>query len=160
MKYFYTILLAVLTLPVSAQTVTVKTGQVSYIHDGFIAGDMPFSTDGTTLTVEGKAYNIADITSIVVDFSPVKDDIVEVKYNGATASVVVSGDIAKYLTVTVSGADVSVVQDPSLQSEVTYTLSGSSSNGSFTTNGDFKINLIMRALTLTSSNGQRGSRRR
>ena len=153
MKYFYTILLAVLTLPVGAQTVTVKTGQISYIHNGFNAGDMPFSINGTTLTVEGKVYNIADITSIVVDFSPVKNDIVEVKYNDATASVVVAGNIAKYLTVTVSGADVSVIQDPLLQSEVTYTLSGSSSNGSFTTDGDFKNIINLNNLTLTSSNG-------
>jgi len=152
MKYFYTILLAVLTLPVGAQTLNVKTGQVTYRFNSDTTGDMPF-TDGTTLTIVGKTFPIADITNIVVNETAVANSNVSVSYEGATASVVVSGDIAKYLTVTVSGADVSVVQDPSLQSEVTYTLSGSSSNGSFTTNGDFKINLIMRALTLTSSNG-------
>ena len=152
MKYFYTILLAVLTLPIGAQTLNVKTGQVTYRFNSDTTGDMPF-TDGTTLTIVGKTFPIADITNIVVNETAVANSNVSVSYEGTTASVVVSGDIAKYLTVTVSGADVSVVQDPSLQSEVTYTLSGSSSNGSFTTDGDFKINLIMRALTLTSSNG-------
>ena len=135
MKYFYTILLAVLTLPVGAQTLNVKTGQVTYRFNSDTTGDMPF-TDGTTLTIVGKTFPIADITNIVVNETAVANSNVSVSYEGATASVVVSGDIAKYLTVTVSGADVSVVQDPSLQSEVTYTLSGSSSNGSFTTNGD------------------------
>lgn len=153
MKYLYTILLAVLTLPVGAQTVTVKTGQVTYVYDGFNVGDMPFTTNGTTLTIGGKTFNVADVTNILVDFSSVKDDVVDVKYNGSTASVVVSGNIARYLTVTASGADVSVVQDPLLQSEVTYTLSGSSSNGSFTTSGDFKNTINLSNLTLTSTNG-------
>ena len=83
----------------------------------------------------------------------VADSSVYVNYNGAEASVVVSGNIARYLTVTVSGADVSVVQDPLLQSEVIYTLSGSSSNGSFTTSGDFKNTINLSNLTLTSTNG-------
>ena len=146
-------LLTILTvLPAAAQTLNVKTGQVTYVHKVEKTGDMTF-TGGATLTVEGKPYPIADITNIVVDNTAVADSTVSVAYNGTSASVVVSGDIAKDLTVTVSGATVNVVQDPLLQSTVTYTLSGSSSNGSFTTDGNFKINLNLQLLTLTSTNG-------
>ena len=156
-KYFLNIVCSTLltifaVLPVTAQTLNVKTGQVTYVHKAASIGDMTF-TGGTTLTVEGKPYPIADITNIVVDNTAVADSSVSVNYSGASASVVVSGDIAKYLTVTVSGAAVNVVQDPLLQSTVTYTLSGSSSNGSFTTDGEFKNNFNLNSLTLTSTNG-------
>ena len=78
MKNFYTILLAVLTLPVGAQTLNVKTGQVTYRFNSDTTGDMPF-TDGTTLTIVGKTFPIADITNIVINETAVADSNVSVR---------------------------------------------------------------------------------
>lgn len=151
-KALTTALALALALTASAQTLNVKTGQVTYAHRAANAGDMTF-TGGTTLTVEGRAYNTGEISSITVDDSSVSDNTVSVSYGGTSASVVVSGNIARHLTVAVSGAHVTVTQSADLQQEVSYTLSGSSTNGSFTMNGDYKAAFVLSNLTLINLSG-------
>lgn len=140
------------TLVMSAQTLNVKMGEVTYAHSSSNTGDMTF-TNGTTVTIEGKAYAISDIDNITINNNSVADNTVSVTYNGALASVVVAGNVAKYLTVTANGATVNIVQDASLADEITYTLKGTSSNGSFYMNGDYKASLVLNNLTLTNTSG-------
>ena len=45
------------------------------------------------------------------------------------------------------------MQDANLAEEITYSLSGSSSNGSFYMDGDYKATLALNNLTLTNTNG-------
>jgi len=137
---------------VQAQTMNVKTGEVVYAHPAASTGDMTFS-GGTQLTVQGKTYNISDIDQIYVDNSSVADNTVSVVYSGTTALVTVAGNIAPYLTVTADGADVSIVQGESLEEKVTYTLSGSSTDGSFYMDGEYKMALVLNNLTLTNADG-------
>ena len=139
-------------ITIYAQSLNVNIGQTTYKHNADNTGDMLFS-NGTTLTVEGKTYNISDISNIVIDDNTVEDNTVSVVYNGNSANIVVAGNIAKYLTIAANGANVSILQDAALAEEITYTLSGSSNNGSFFMDGDYKATLALDNLTLTNTNG-------
>lgn len=152
MRKLYSILLALclMTISVSAQTLNVVVDNVTYAVPASQAGDMVY-TSGTTLTILNKTFTLSDIDSIYVDDSDVTDDAVNVTYSGTTAQVVVAGNIMQYLTVNVSGANVSIMQDSSLAEEINYTLTGTSTNGSFYMDGDYKATLTLSDLTLTST---------
>ena len=163
MKRLFTIatLLLVLSSAVSAQTtMNVRVGQVNYVFKTATVGEMNF-VEGSSLIIDGKTFGIIDGSSASVDFideislgdNEVADNTVDIVYNGSTANVVVAGNIASKLKVTATGAAVSVVQDESLQQEVTYTLSGTSSNGSFTMDGDHKASVVLSDLALTNPSG-------
>lgn len=140
------------TLAMSAQTLNVKMGEVTYAHSSSNTGEMTFA-NGSTVTIEGKTYTISEIDNIVINNNSVADNTVSVTYNGSSADVVVAGNVAKYLTVTASGATVSIIQDTSLADEITYTLTGTSTNGSFYMDGEYKASLVLNNLTLTNTSG-------
>lgn len=146
-------------MTVKAQTVNVKVGQVTYVHRVANVGEMPF-TSGSTLTIEGKVYSVDKslsttdfIDEIAVGDADVQDNSVSISYNGSTASVVVAGNVARYLTVEVSGAHVSIVQADDLADEITYTLSGTSTDGGFYMDGSLKASIALNGLTLTNPSG-------
>ena len=132
-----------------AQTLNINIGDVSYAIPASQAGDMPFN-NGSTLTVGAKSYSIDDITSITVNYSQVEDNTVKVNYNGTSAKVIISGNLAPYVTATVNNAHVKIIADNALQQTVTYTLSGTSANGSFYMDGDYAIDLVLNELHLTN----------
>lgn len=135
-----------------AQLLNVNVGNVTYSHNPASTGKMIFN-NGTTLTIEGRVYNISEIDSIVVVDGNVAPYTVNVVYNGSSAKVVVAGNIARYLTVTATDSYVSIIQSEALQKEVNYTLSGSSSNGSFFMDGSFKANFTLNNLSMTNPSG-------
>ena len=143
-------LVAVMTL--SAQTMNVKAGHVVYQIPAEQAGEMLFA-NGTTLTIEGKTFNLSDIDEISIDNTQVTDNTVSVQYNGAEATVFVAGNVAQYVTATVSGAHVSIVQGSDVSEEITYTLSGNSTDGEFTMTGSYKATVELAGLTLTNPAG-------
>lgn len=147
-KRILPVLLAVMvTSVVSAQTLNVQMGQIRYQVPADQAGQMLFSA-GENLTILEKVYAIMAIDSIFTDNSTVTDNAISITYNGDKAAVVVPGKIAKHLTIETNGAHVSIVQDANVTEEITYTLQGSSSNGSFFMNGDFKTSIVLNGLTL------------
>lgn len=81
------LLFAPLSQFVSAQTLNVKVGEVTYAHSAAQVGQMLFD-NGTTLTVQGKTYT-ADVTKVTVDDSHVADNTVAVSYQGSAAQVTV-----------------------------------------------------------------------
>jgi len=133
----------------AAQTLKIHSGPVTVAVPANQAGDMTYS-DGTFLTVMGKSWDIAVIDSITVDNSEVTDNAVDITYNGASAHVTVAGNVAPKLAVTVSGADVSVIAAADLQEEVFYTLSGTSDDGSFFMDGEFKATVTLNNLSLSN----------
>ncbi len=139
-----------LTITAGAQTLNVNVGNVTYQFPASQTDDMTYS-DGTTLTIMGKVFTIDDITSITVDKTTVTDNTVSVEYDGTSASVVVSGNAAQYLTPIVSGAHVSIVQSDDLAEEITYTLSGSSDDGEFYMSGSYKATIELNGLNLTNA---------
>ena len=157
----YLVLFVIVSLAVvaaQAQVLNVKVGSVTYVHRAANAGDMPF-TQGTTLTIEGKAYQVGDtsaadaVSQISLSDDDVVDNTVSVSYSGTSASVVVAGNVAQYLTVSVTGAHVSIVQADDLPSEITYTLSGTSTDGEFYMDGSLKASLELDGLSLTNPSG-------
>ena len=152
MRKLFSLLLVCVATIVSAQTLNVQVGEVTYQVPAAQAGDMVYS-DGTSLTILNKQFALADITRMYVDNTKVTDNSVSVTYNGTTADVKVAGNCMQYLTVEASGADVSIVQDASLADELTYTLSGSSTDGSFTMDGKLKATVVLSNLTLANADG-------
>lgn len=150
MKKIYIILsMLVLTIAAVAQTLNVNVGNVTYQFPASQTGDMTYS-EGTTLTIMGKTFNIEDISSMKVDDTEVKDNTVSVAYNGSSATVTVAGNVAQYLTVTQSGAHVSIEQSSDLAEEITYTLSGTSTDGEFYMAGSYKATIELDGVTLTN----------
>ena len=140
----------VLTIAAGAQTLNVKVGSVTYLFPASQTGEMTYA-DGSTVTIMGKTFTLADITAMTVDNTKVTDGAIAVTYNGSSASVTVAGNIAQYVTPTVSGAHVSIAQSDDLAEEITYTLSGTSSDGEFYMSGSYKATIELNGLTLTNA---------
>ncbi len=140
----------------SAQTLNVVVGNVTYAVPSSQAGDMTYS-NGETLTVMGKTLNVSDITKMYVDESEVTDNNVSVVYDGTTATVTVAGNVAKYVDASVTGAHVSIEQSSDVSDdtcgEITYKLSGSSTDGAFAMSGSYKASIELNGLTLTNPSG-------
>ena len=134
----------------NAQTLNVQVGQVKYQFPADQAGEMTYA-EGTTLTIMNKVFTLADITTMYVDESAVKDNTVAIEYNGQTTTITVAGNVAQYLTITTKGAHVNIEQSSELAEEIIYTLSGSSDDGEFYMSGSYKATIILNGLTLTNT---------
>ena len=151
MRKIYTLLTAlVLTIAATAQTLNVKVGSVTYQFPASQCGEMNFS-GGTTLTILNKTFTLSDISAMTIDETEVTDGTIGVVYDGTSAKVTVAGNIAQYVTPTVSGAHVSIEQNSDLAEEITYTLSGTSTDGEFYTSGSYKSTIELNGLTLTNA---------
>ncbi len=142
-----------LTVAAEAQTLHVVTGNATYQFPATSLGDMVY-TGGTTLTIQNKTFSISDITKMYVDAAEVTDNQVAIAYSGNTATVTVAGNVAQYITPTVSGAHVSIVQsntDDVDGDEITYSLSGSSSDGEFYMSGKYKCSIDLNGVSLTNN---------
>lgn len=133
----------------SAQTLNVEVGNVRYMFPAAQTAQMPYD-NGTSLTVMGKTFALSEIDNMYVDETAVTDGSVKVAYSDASAAITVAGNIARFLTITSSGAHVSIVQSADVASEITYTLSGSSNDGGFYNEGEFKATVELNNLTLTN----------
>lgn len=150
MKKIYTIiLLLALVSHAYCQTMNVCVGNVTYAVAASQTGDMPY-TQGTQVEILGKVFDIAEMDRIYIDNTDVADNTVDVTYNGTEATVVVAGNIMRYLTVSVDGAHVSISQDNSLATEITYTLNGSTTNGSFYMDGKYKATIVLNGVSITN----------
>ncbi len=139
-----------LAIAVQAQTLNVVVGSVTYQFPAEQAGEMTYA-DGTTLTILNKAFTLSDITKMFIDDATVTDNQVGVVYSGTSAAVTVAGNVAQYITASVSGAHVNIEQSTDLAQEITYKLSGTSTDGEFYMSGSYKATLELNGLTLTNS---------
>ena len=139
-----------LAIAVQAQTLNVVVGSVTYQFPAEQAGEMTYA-DGTTLTILNKAFTLSDITKMYIDDATVTDNQVGVVYSGTSAAVTVAGNVAQYITASVSGAHVNIEQSTDLAQEITYKLSGTSTDGEFYMSGSYKATLELNGLTLTNS---------
>ena len=157
MKRIMSIVVAVALTAISAaaQTLNVTVGSVTYQFPATQTGDMNY-TDGTTLTIMGKSFTLSDITSMDIDYSSVTNNQVSIAYNGTSATVTVAGNVAQYVTPTVSGAYVSIAQSNTAAvdgDEITYQLSGTSSDGQFALSGSYKCTVSLAGIDLTCAKG-------
>ena len=152
MKKVFVLIISCFTIGglLTAQTLNVQVGQVKYQFPADQAGVMTY-TEGSTLTIMNKVFALADVATMYVDESVVKDNTVAVEYNGQTAAITVAGNIAQYLTISTSGAHINIEQSDDVEEEITYTLSGSSADGEFYMSGSYKATIILNGLTLTNT---------
>ena len=139
----------------SAQTLNVQVGNVTYQYPASQTGEMTYS-DGETLTIMGKTFTLSDISSMSVDPSEVTDNLVQIAYNGTSARVTVAGNVAPYVTPTVSGAYVSIAQTNTAavdDDEITYQLSGTTTDGQFALSGSYKCTVSLAGVDLTCTTG-------
>ena len=139
----------------TAQTLNVVVGNVVYQIPAAQANEMVYS-NGSTLTILNKVFTLSDIDQMYVDDTEVTDNLVSVEYNSSTATVYVAGNVAQYVTPSVSGANVTIAQsntDAVDGDEITYQLSGTSTDGSLTLSGSYKCTVSLAGVTLTSTNG-------
>lgn len=112
----------------------------------------------TTHLINGDQNNdglitAADVTAVYKillgsDDPGLPDFTVDVVYNGSEATVTVAKNIMSQVTVAVNGAHVNIVADPALQDSIIYNLSGTTSNGSFYMDGDYKCYVNLNDLTI------------
>ena len=156
MKKIYALLTAlVLTIAATGQTLNVKVGSVTYQFPASQTGEMTYK-NSTTLTIMGKKFTLADIDAMTIDNSSVKDNNVNVSYEGSTAQITVAGNVAQYVDATVSGAHVSISQtnkEAVDDDEITYTLTGSTTDGELSLAGSYKCTISLAGVTLTNPNG-------
>ncbi len=143
-------------LGAEAQTLNVTTGSVTYTFPATQMGSATYQ-NGETLTIMGKTFNVSDIDKIYVSSDETEDNSVTVNYDGTSASVTVSGNIAQYVTPSVSNAHVSITQSENVSDdtcgEITYTLAGTSTDGEFAMTGSYKATIELTGLTLTNTTG-------
>ncbi len=107
-KILVAILCTLYFVPLSlSQTLNVRVGNVTYLFPASQTGVMPFA-DGTTLTAMGKTFTLSDVDEMYVDETAVTDSTVTIAYSTSSARITVAGNIARYVSFSVSGAHVSV----------------------------------------------------
>lgn len=144
-----------LTIAASGQTLNVAVDNVIYQFPASQTGEMTY-TDGTTLTIMGKTFTLANIDAMFVDETEVTDNLVKIEYNISSATVFVAGNVAQYVTPTISGAHVSIAQSNTEavdDDEITYQLSGTTDDGDFQLSGSYKCTVSLAGVTLTNPNG-------
>jgi len=149
------VLVALVSVVAQAQTLCVVTGDVTYLFPADQTGDMAYA-GGTALSVLGKTFDVGDITKAYVDGTAVSDNRVAVVFDGQKATVSVAGNVAQYVTVTVSGAHVTIEQTNTGDvdgDEITYVLSGTSTDGELTLAGAYKCTVQLAGVTLTNPSG-------
>ena len=154
-KQLFTILMLMLATIVGAQTLNVTVGNTVYQFPASKTGNMNYS-GGTSLTVMGKTFALSEIGSMTVDNSTVTDNLVSVAYSGTTAKVFVAGNVAQYVSATVSGAHVTIFQtntDAVDNDEITYQLTGTTTDGEFALSGSYKCTVSLANVTLTNPSG-------
>ena len=100
----------------------------------------------------GVATLLATLSASAVD-----DNTVVITYNGTSASVEIAGNISSYVSCsTGTSSHVKIAQTSTTAAnpgEIVYQLTGSSTDGEFYMEGEYKASLILDDLTLTNPSG-------
>jgi hypothetical protein len=116
-KNLYIIAFMLIGMMAKAQTMNVSVGSVTDQYPASQTGEMTF-IGGSVMSILGKNYNVSDITKMWTDETQVEDNEVNVVYDGNAALVYVAGNIAQYVTVSVSGAHVSITQSADITNDL------------------------------------------
>ena len=136
----------------TAQRLRIHCGPTTFVTSAEKAGQMSIAANGM-LQLGETSIATAQIDSITVDRETYNPLAITVAYSDAGARLPVPCHLKDKLTITVDAAKVGFVQAADLQEEVTYTLSGTSANGSFAMDGEYKAGLVLNGLTLTNTAG-------
>ncbi|MBP5375013.1 MAG: carbohydrate-binding domain-containing protein [Bacteroidaceae bacterium] len=145
----------VLTIAATGQTLNVKVGNITYQFPAAQTGEMTYDK-GKTVTIMGKKIWLDEIDAMTIDNTEVKNNAVNVNYDGSTANVTIAGNVAQYVDVDINDGHVTIDQTNTAlvdEDEITYALSGTSTDGSLTLSGSFKCTVSLAGVTLTNPNG-------
>ena len=137
----------------TAQRLRVHCGPTTFVTSAEKAGQMSISADGSLLQLGETTIATTQIDSITVDREAYNPLAIAVNYSEAGARLTVPCHLKDKLTITVDAGKVGFLQATDLLEEVTYTLSGTSANGSFAMDGEYKAALVLNGLTLTNTAG-------
>ncbi|MDE7096539.1 MAG: carbohydrate-binding domain-containing protein, partial [Muribaculaceae bacterium] len=140
----------------NAQTINLSNNKgVTYRFPAEITGEMIF--DGENVTIADKEFNLKEWSRINVNDINTADNTVEVTYSGDSASVAVSGNIARYIDVEIDRSHVAITQSELVSAEtcgeITYILKGESTDGGLLLSGSYKSTIELQGLTLTNLSG-------
>ncbi len=121
----------------------------SILKDDTLFREFVYSDDQSQVTIGNDTYNVADIDSIV--FAEPSFPCVNIVWDGTSATVTVDPSITG-VSYTTNGGHVTVTST-NVKDEILYVLSGSSTNGSLTLNGSYKLTMHLNGLNLTSAKG-------
>ena len=122
--------------PVHAQNVYVCKGFNFTKYQIASLGDITFDSSKMTISIAGEEQDITEIDSIT--FEEPQFEKVSVVYNGSTATVTIPASFAG-VTCTSGNSSHVVINCTNTTQEYPYYLEGSSSNGSLTINGEYKV---------------------
>ena len=137
-------------IPIHAQTVYVCKGFNYTKYQIASLGDITFDATKMTMSIAGEEQTISEIDSITFEEPQFKK--ISIVYNGSTAKVTIPSNI-KDVTCTSGTNSHVVITAKNTTEEYLYEVQGSSSNGSLTINGDYKMSVMLGGLALTSGKG-------
>ena len=137
-------------IPIHAQTVYVCKGFNYSKYQIASIGDITFDATKMTISIAGEEQDISEIDSIT--FEEPQFERVRIVYNGSTASVTIPASFTG-VTCTSGTSSHVVINSTNTTQEYPYYLEGSSSNGSLTINGDYKLSVVLGGVSLTSGKG-------
>ncbi|MBO4593393.1 MAG: carbohydrate-binding domain-containing protein [Bacteroidaceae bacterium] len=136
---------------VNGQTLAIHSGTTTLLATPDEVGEMMVS--GTSLSIGDTVLDVTAIDSMTYassDFDPL---LVQFAYSGDQCRVSMPLGIAKYLQLEQQGAYVSVISTASADPEITYSLSGTTANGCFRQEGDYKCCVRLNGVSITSQQG-------
>ena len=136
--------------PIHAQNVYVCKGFNYTKYQVASLGDITFDAAKMTVSIAGEEQDISEIDSIT--FEEPQFERVRIVYNGTTATVTIPSSF-KGVTCTSGSSSHVVINSTNTSQEIPYYLEGSSSNGSLTVNGEYKLSVIFGGVDLTSGKG-------
>ncbi len=139
-----------LVIPIQAQTVYVCKGFNYTKYQVTSIGDITFDATKMTMSIAGEELEISEIDSIT--FEEPRYDRIRIVYNGSTAAVTIPTSFSG-VTCTSGNSSHVVINSTNTSQEFPYYLEGSSSNGSLTINGEYKLSVIFGGVNLTSGKG-------
>lgn len=136
-----------------AQTMKVKCGQITTLIPAATANDINFIENGTAFVVKGHTFKVAEVCEITIDRTTVQPNTLTINYTAQGADVSVPVYNIAGLSITAQAGHVSIVADSTVQTELNYVLSGTTDNGSFFMDGEYKARVELNGLTLTNPKG-------
>lgn len=154
MKKIITLLsFAAISSAALAQTARIHCGAFTYTAPVSEVSRITASADGTAVTFDTNAFSAAEIDSVTFDYRTYDAHTIYVNYSATQVDVTMPLALREQFTSSADGAHVYLEVDPAYQEELTYYLSGTSQDGSFTMEGDYKSTVILDNVSLTSNKG-------
>jgi len=156
----FIIIMAAISFSTSASTTgdvngdgSVNAADVTALYNYILYGTDTYASN-SDVNGDG-SINASDVTAIYnIILNGTSEDIddynVNIVYDGTSATVTVASNIKDFMTVVVDGAHVNIVADSTLQDSVFYNLSGSTTNGSFYMDGEYKCYVNLTDVTITN----------